>query len=104
MNGVTALGEMLAFALANPGDGILMNRPIYGRFKVDFSVKAGVKAIYTDMKGADPLGVDAVPMYERAVEEAKKDGVEVKAVLISNPHNPLGIHFHLTLCVDSTAV
>jgi len=41
MAGVTALGEMLAFALANQGDGILLTRPIYGRFEVVLGLKQG---------------------------------------------------------------
>jgi 1-aminocyclopropane-1-carboxylate synthase len=74
MAGVTALSEMLAFALADPGDGIMMCRPIYGRFEVDFGVKAGVKAVYASMEGRDLLGVQAVEMYERCLEEATKKG------------------------------
>jgi 1-aminocyclopropane-1-carboxylate synthase len=99
MAGMTALSEMLAFALADPGDGIMMCRPIYGRFEVDFGVKAGVKAVYASMEGRDPLGVQAVEMYERCLEEATKKGVVVRALLISNPHNPLG-KYSLRCVVD----
>jgi 1-aminocyclopropane-1-carboxylate synthase len=99
MAGVTALSEMLAFALADPGNGIMMCRPIYGRFEVDFGVKAGVKAVYASMEGRDPLGVQAVEMYERCLEEATKKGVVVRALLISNPHNPLG-KYSLRCVVD----
>jgi 1-aminocyclopropane-1-carboxylate synthase len=92
MNGVTALGEVLAFALANQGDAIMVSRPIYGRFEVDFGVKAGVKTVYAEMGGKDPLGEEAVEGYERALKNAEGSGVRVRGMLISNPHNPLGLY------------
>lgn len=39
-NGVTSLCEMLGFAIADPGDGILMSKPIYQAFQTDFGAKA----------------------------------------------------------------
>jgi 1-aminocyclopropane-1-carboxylate synthase len=99
MASVTALSEMLAFALADPGDGIMMCRPIYRQFEVDFGVKAGVKAVYASMEGRDPPGVQAVEMYERCLEEATKKGVVLRALLTSNPHNPLG-KYSLRCVVD----
>lgn len=39
-NGVTSLCEMLAFAICDEGDGILLSRPIYQAFKGDFGTKA----------------------------------------------------------------
>ena len=39
-NGVTSLCEMLGFTVADPGDGILLGKPIYQAFQVDFSTKA----------------------------------------------------------------
>ena len=43
-NGVTAICEMLGFTIADPGDGILLSKPIYQAFKIDFvhTAKYGV--------------------------------------------------------------
>ena len=38
-NGVTSLCEELAFAIADPGDGVLYSRPIYQAFQMDFGLK-----------------------------------------------------------------
>lgn len=40
-NGVTSLLEMLGFALGDAGDVVLLSRPIYQAFKIDFGAKAG---------------------------------------------------------------
>jgi len=39
-NGVTALCEMLGFSIFDEGDAILLSRPIYHAFTVDFGTKA----------------------------------------------------------------
>lgn len=39
-NGVTALCEMLGFSIFDEGDAILLSRPIYQAFTVDFGTKA----------------------------------------------------------------
>lgn len=37
-NGVTAILSMLAFMLGDVGDGILLMRPIYGKFENDLTI------------------------------------------------------------------
>ena len=39
-SGVTSLCDMLGFTIADPGDGILLSRPIYQAFQMDFGIKA----------------------------------------------------------------
>jgi 1-aminocyclopropane-1-carboxylate synthase len=38
--GVTSVNEIVAWNLADAGDGILLNMPIYGPFQIDFTAKA----------------------------------------------------------------
>ncbi|KAH8705578.1 pyridoxal phosphate-dependent transferase [Talaromyces proteolyticus] len=90
-SGLTAIHELVACSIGNPGDGILVSRPVYGRFELDFGNTADLNIVYADMDGVDPFGTDAVPKYQIALENALKDkGIKVKALLIVNPHNPLG--------------
>lgn len=87
----TALGGMLGFTLAEPGDGILVSRPIYGRFELDYGVEAGVEIVYADTDPEEAFHPDhAVLKYEMALKEAEKRGVRIRAVIIVNPHNPVG--------------
>lgn len=89
---LTAIHELVAHSLGDPGDGILVSRPIYGRFELDFGNTAGLNIIYADMEGVDPFGLDAVPKYQAALDKALKErNVKVKALLIVNPNNPLGM-------------
>jgi len=42
------------------------------------------------MEGVDPLSVAAVDKYEAALLKAEAQGTRVRALLVCNPHNPLG--------------
>ncbi|KAI9835737.1 MAG: hypothetical protein M1819_001915 [Sarea resinae] len=89
-NGVTSLCEMLGYGIADPGDAILLSRPIYQAFQMDFGTKAKVQSIFTDFDGVDQFSPKAAEKYEEAFLKAKANGVSIRALLICNPHNPLG--------------
>jgi bifunctional pyridoxal-dependent enzyme with beta-cystathionase and maltose regulon repressor activities len=91
--GVTPIEDMLAMNLGDPGDGILVSSPIYGRFELDFGNEARLKIVYADMKGVDSFSEAVVGRFERAMENAKRVGTRIRALLISNPSNPLGTSF-----------
>jgi bifunctional pyridoxal-dependent enzyme with beta-cystathionase and maltose regulon repressor activities len=42
------------------------------------------------MEGVDPLSVAAIEKYEAALHKAERQGTRVRALLLCNPHNPLG--------------
>lgn len=48
------------------------------------------KLVYTPFGDVDQFSVRAVECYERALEEAEQRGTKVRALLLTNPHNPLG--------------
>jgi hypothetical protein len=81
---------MLALNLGDPGDGILVSSPIYGRFELDFGNEARLKIVYANMKGVDSLDEAVVGRFEQAMKDAKTKGIRIRALLISNPSNPLG--------------
>ncbi|RAQ54600.1 acc synthase [Aspergillus flavus] len=90
-SGVTSLNAVCALCLTDPKDGILLGQPIYGSFDGDLSVPSSCQLIYTSFQGDDPFGPSAVIRYEEAFLKARdEDGVSVRALLICNPHNPLG--------------
>jgi histidinol-phosphate/aromatic aminotransferase/cobyric acid decarboxylase-like protein len=86
----TSLHDVLAFSLCAPGEGIMTSRPYYGRFEIDFGNKAGVKVVPVDTDQDDCFEDDVVKAFERAWKESEEAGVKVRAVLMVNPHNPLG--------------
>lgn len=40
-SGVTAINEIVTWNITDPGDGILLGKPIYGDFRVDLTAKSG---------------------------------------------------------------
>lgn len=107
-SGVTAILESLAWTLADPEDGILVGRPFYSAFPNDFYARARVHTVGVGFCGSDPFAPSCVGHYERALREwngngnsssSSSDGDNsrrpratgcVRALVLVNPHNPLG--------------
>ena len=89
-NGVASAVNNFCFCVGEPGDGILISRPLYGGFLGDVQTSAKLKAVLVSMGDTDPLSVEAVHHYETTLQEAEKNGTNIRGVLIPNPHNPLG--------------
>lgn len=89
-NGITSLCELFGYAIGSPGDGILISRPCYQAFPSDFGAKAGIKCVFVPFGDVDQFSVAAVHNYEEALLAAREAGTNVRALLLCNPHNPLG--------------
>ncbi|KAM6522019.1 hypothetical protein FALCPG4_011713 [Fusarium falciforme] len=89
-NGCSAAIEHLSWAIADPGDAILLGQPYYGTFIPDLTCRFGAKLLPVPFNEVDPLGEDAVTKYEEVIVDAQKKGLKVKGLVISHPHNPLG--------------
>lgn len=89
-SGATAIGSMLGISLAEPSDGFLVSRPIYGRFELDYGIEAGVQMVYADTDVDEAFSPAVVHKYKLALEDAKARGITVRAMIVVNPHNPVG--------------
>jgi hypothetical protein len=69
----------------------MTSRPYYGRFELDFGLKAGLRIVAADTPLELCLQPNVVDIFEQTLQQSKANGVEVRALLIVNPHNPLGI-------------
>ncbi|CAG8429344.1 unnamed protein product [Penicillium salamii] len=96
--GVASAIDGLAWSICEDGDGILVPQPFYNGFTVDLLNRSNARIVgvtYQDIEGYTDLDdlfnpdVNAKAL-EAALCRAKNDGITVKALLISNPHNPLG--------------
>lgn len=87
---LTAIHEMLGNALGEPGDGILVSRPVYGRFELDFGNTNGLNIVYADCSGIDPFSLEVIPRMQSALDNYASPTGRVKILLSVNPHNPLG--------------
>ncbi|RDW75299.1 hypothetical protein BP6252_06441 [Coleophoma cylindrospora] len=88
--GVTGLNEMISLSVTDEGQAILLGRPIYGSFYGDLVTKSKCELVYTSFPSTDQFSPACVEAYESAYLNALSEGVNVKAVIICNPHNPLG--------------
>uniref|UniRef100_A0A0B7KGS8 Aminotransferase class I/classII large domain-containing protein n=2 Tax=Bionectria ochroleuca TaxID=29856 RepID=A0A0B7KGS8_BIOOC len=96
--GLASAIDSLSWAICDEGDAILIPQPLYNGFNFDLLNRSGVRIVgvpYTGIKGFSVLDdlfnaeVNQLAI-EAALEKASRDGVRVKALLISHPHNPLG--------------
>ncbi|RBA16596.1 hypothetical protein FPRO05_01320 [Fusarium proliferatum] len=85
----TAMHDILAWGVADPGDGVLTSRPVYGRFELDFGNMSQVRVVYPNNKIEEAFQDGIVEKFEEALLRSRKAGVNVKMVIIVNPHNPL---------------
>ncbi|KAJ4250463.1 hypothetical protein NW757_007294 [Fusarium falciforme] len=86
----TAMHDILAWGVADPYDGVLTSRPVYGRFELDFGNKSQVRVVYASTEAENSFQDDVVEKFEEALIRSRKAGINVKMLLIVNPHNPLG--------------
>lgn len=86
----TALHEILAFSFGDPGDGVLISRPCYGRFELDFGNKAEMPVVWADSNAENSFKPEVVTYLEEKLLQSNAAGTKIKALLIVNPHNPLG--------------
>ncbi|GAW26423.1 putative pyridoxal phosphate-dependent major subdomain 2 [Rosellinia necatrix] len=96
--GVVAVLDALSWAICDEEEGILVPLPFYTGFKPAVGERARgriIPASFRQIKGY--LGLDDVfdphmnrQALEGALRNAANDGVKARAVILSNPHNPLG--------------
>jgi histidinol-phosphate/aromatic aminotransferase/cobyric acid decarboxylase-like protein len=47
--------------------------------------------VYIDTDGINNFELDCVGLYEKALLKANEDGINIRILLLCNPHNPLGM-------------
>ncbi|OJJ62949.1 hypothetical protein ASPSYDRAFT_143268 [Aspergillus sydowii CBS 593.65] len=89
-SGVGQAIELSGFCLLDKDDGVLLARPHYGQFPIDLGYRVGAKVVGVSFGETDPFGLETVDIYEKAITDAQRQGIRVKAFLLCNPQNPLG--------------
>ncbi|KAK5705782.1 hypothetical protein LTR17_021371 [Elasticomyces elasticus] len=106
-SGVSAVIDHLTWCICDEGEGILFPAPLYTGFTNDLPTRSRGKLLPVSFRRDDgTLDLDDIfdatantRCMERTLAQAKQNGVKVKAVMITNPHNPLGKCY---VCVTSS--
>lgn len=84
--------EHLATVISDEGDGWLLPTPWYNGFKGDLEATAQVQIVSVKIEQGQEGELEEVRALDREMQRRKDEGFEQKitAVLVTNPHNPLG--------------
>jgi len=96
-NGCGSVIEMLGFAICDDGDCVLIPAPYYGAFQTDLATRMGCDVYSIELTHAVKAEYgETVPFelsigrMEQAYKSAKSAGLNVRAIILANPNNPLG--------------
>ncbi|KAL2844905.1 pyridoxal phosphate-dependent transferase [Aspergillus pseudodeflectus] len=95
--GLASAIDAMAWSICNDGDGILIPRPFYNGFQVDILNRSNAQVVpvsygiegYSSMDDLFRPDVNRKAL-QAALNTAHDSGIIVRALLVSNPHNPLG--------------
>ena len=91
-SGVGACIDNLVFAIADSNDFILIPAPYYPAFTNDLGVRCRVRAVPVYSSSGDVTMLPSLDDFELAEKNALAEGGGTcRALLLTNPNNPLGI-------------
>ncbi|CAM5093761.1 unnamed protein product [Eretmochelys imbricata] len=95
MSGCCAVFATLSTVLCDPGDGYLIPTPYYGGINSKTWLYGGIQPVHVPLfsevtdEESHPFQL-TVEKLEAALQRAKEQGIRVRALILINPHNPLG--------------
>ena len=97
--GVASLLSHVLFILSQPNDAILIPAPYYSSFDNDLQALAATVPWPVHM--ANPHLGPTVGELEEAAALAEREGLSVRALLLTNPNDPLGVVYRPSMIMDA---
>ncbi|KAG0051855.1 hypothetical protein BGZ83_003256 [Gryganskiella cystojenkinii] len=97
--GCSSTVDNFTFCVCDEGEGILITTPFYGGFNTDIATKSKAKVVVCDLGDLSPFDPMHLELLQGAVDRAQSQGIRVKAMVLANPHNPLGRNYPLEILV-----
>ncbi|EIN03876.1 PLP-dependent transferase [Punctularia strigosozonata HHB-11173 SS5] len=91
--GVTALIDQVSHLLGDEGDLMLIARPYYNGFNNDVSLRSRCSMHGVDTGSINPDSPQTLAAFESAMSQLESEGKTACAVVLCNPHNPLGFNY-----------
>jgi len=96
LSGMSNIIYVLGYIICDPGDGILIPSPYYGGFNTDLTAQSVDVIPFPVDLYSEPGPEDSSPFQltaqklEDSFEKAKRQNIRIRALLLTNPQNPLG--------------
>lgn len=100
-SGAAGVLNGLFYLLGDDGDACLIPAPYYAAFENDMSVVAGIVPFAVHM--ANPTHGPSPQELDLAYIGAKSQGLNPRFLLITNPHNPLGVIYSKTVMLNAVS-
>ncbi|KAJ1655312.1 hypothetical protein IWQ61_004914 [Dispira simplex] len=98
-NGTTSAVDAFIYTICDPQEGVLIAAPYYGGFDFDCQMRADGVIVPVLMTVQQMFDADEhVRLLKKAYDQATADGIIVRGIIFTNPHNPFG------LCHSSTLI
>ncbi|ONK54934.1 uncharacterized protein A4U43_UnF9560 [Asparagus officinalis] len=88
-SGASSAIEILSFCLGDPGNAFMVPSPYYPGYDKNVKWRSGIELIPVPCRSTDKFNI-SIAALERAYNQAKNRGVKIRALLLSNPSNPVG--------------
>jgi aspartate/methionine/tyrosine aminotransferase len=85
--GCSSVIETLIFSIADTGDGILLETPMWDGFAVTSTLRNNVRIVPVRHSRRPKNAADLIQLYSEAMKNAT---CPIRGLIICNPHNPLG--------------